>query len=68
MLMLLVLCMGWNFAADAPGPVHHIQVLSSDFSRDLSHSVKILPDAQGHNDAHEACAAGLLHPGMVYSG
>ena len=37
-------------------------MLSSDFSRYLSHSIKILPDAQGHNDAHGACAAGL--PGI----
>ena len=36
--------------------------LSSDFSRYLSHSIKILPDALGHNDAHGACAAGL--PGI----
>ena len=42
--------------------MHHIQVLSSDFSRDLSHSVKILPDAQGHNDAHGTRAAEL--PGI----
>ena len=42
--------------------MHHIQVLSSDFSRYLSHSIKILPDALGHNDAHGACAAGL--PGI----
>ena len=40
----------------------HIQVLSSDFSRDLSHSVKILPDAQGHNDGHGTRAAEL--PGI----
>ena len=37
-------------------------MLSSDFSRDLSHSVKILPDAQGHNDAHGTRAAEL--PGI----
>ena len=37
-------------------------MLSSDFSRYLSHSIKILPDALGHNDAHGACAAGL--PGI----
>ena len=42
--------------------VHHVQVLSPDFSRYLSHSITILPDAQGHNDAHGACAAGL--PGI----
>ena len=36
--------------------------LSSDFSRYLSHSINILPDALGHNDAHGACAAGL--PGI----
>ena len=42
--------------------MHHIQVLSSDFSRDLSHSVKILPDAQGHNDGHGTRAAEL--PGI----
>ena len=36
--------------------------LSSDFSRYLSHSIKILPDALGHNAAHGACAAGL--PGI----
>ena len=42
--------------------MHHIQVLSSDFSRDLSHSIKILPDAQGHNDAHGTPAAEL--PGI----
>ena len=42
--------------------MHHIQVLSSDFSRDLSHSIKILPDAQGHNDAHGTRAAEL--PGI----
>ena len=39
-----------------------MQVLSPDFSRYLSHSIKILPDALGHNDAHGACAAGL--PGI----
>ena len=39
-----------------------MQVLSPDFSRYLSHSITILPDAQGHNDAHGACAAGL--PGI----
>ena len=37
-------------------------MLSSDFSRDLSHSVKILPDAQGHNDGHGTRAAEL--PGI----
>ena len=42
--------------------MHHIQVLSSDFSRYLSHSIKILPDAQGHNDAHGTRAAEL--PGI----
>ena len=42
--------------------VHHVQVVSPDFSRYLSHSITILPDAQGHNDAHGACAAGL--PGI----
>ena len=36
--------------------------LSSDLSRYLSHSIKILPDALGHNAAHGACAAGL--PGI----
>ena len=40
-----------------------MQVLSPDFSRYLSHSITILPDAaQGHNHAHGACAAGL--PGI----
>ena len=42
--------------------VHHMQVLSPDFPRYLSHSIKIPPDAQGHNDAHGTCAAGL--PGI----
>ena len=42
--------------------VHHMHGLSSDFSRYLSHSIKILPDALGHNVAHGACAAGL--PGI----
>ena len=43
--------------------VHHMQVLSPDFSRYLSRSITILPDAaQGHNHAHGACAAGL--PGI----
>ena len=38
-------------------------VLSPDFSRYLSRSITILPDAaQGHNHAHGACAAGL--PGI----
>ena len=38
-------------------------VLSPDFSRYLSRSITILPDAaQGHNNAHGACAAGL--PGI----
>ena len=36
--------------------MHHMQVLSPDFSRYLSHSITILPDAQGQNDAHAACA------------
>ena len=39
-----------------------MQVLSPDFSRYLSHSITILPDARGHNDAHGACTAGL--PGI----
>ena len=40
-----------------------MQVLSPDFSRYLSRSITILPDAaQGHNHAHGACAAGL--PGI----
>ena len=39
-----------------------MQVLSPDFSRYLSHSIKILPDAQGQNDAHGTCAAEL--PGI----
>ena len=42
--------------------VHHIQMLSSDFSRYLSHSTTILPDALGHNEAHGECAAEL--PGI----
>ena len=42
--------------------VHHMQVLSPDFSRYLSHSFTIPSHAQGHNDAHGACAAGL--PGI----
>ena len=42
--------------------VHHMQVLSPDFSRYLSHSFTIPSHAQGHNDAHWACAAGL--PGI----
>ena len=42
--------------------VHHMQVLSPDFSRYLSHSITIPSHAQGHNDAHWACAAGL--PGI----
>ena len=36
--------------------------LSAEFSRYLSHSITILPDAQGQNDAHAACAAEL--PGI----
>ena len=40
-----------------------MQVLSPDFSRYLSRTITILPDAaQGHNHAHGACAAGL--PGI----
>ena len=40
-----------------------MQVLLPDFSRYLSRSITILPDdAQGHNHAHGACAAGL--PGI----
>ena len=39
-----------------------MQVLSPDFSRYLSHSFTIPSHAQGHNDAHGACAAGL--PGI----
>ena len=39
-----------------------MQVLSPDFSRYLCHSIKILPDAQGQNDAHGTCAAEL--PGI----
>ena len=39
-----------------------MQVLSPDFSRDLSHSITILRDAQGQNDAHGAYAAEL--PGI----
>ena len=42
--------------------VHQMQVLSPDFSRYLSHSFTIPSHAQGHNDAHGACAAGL--PGV----
>ena len=42
--------------------VHQMQVLSPDFSRYLSHSFTIPSHAQGHNDAHGACAAGL--PGI----
>ena len=38
-------------------------VLSPDFSRYLSRTITILPDAaQGHNHAHGTCAAGL--PGI----
>ena len=40
-----------------------MQVLSPDFSRYLSRTITILPDAaQGHNHAHGTCAAGL--PGI----
>ena len=39
-----------------------MQVLSPDFLRDLSHSITILRDAQGQNDAHGAYAAEL--PGI----
>ena len=39
-----------------------MQVLSPDFSRYLSHCITILPDAQGQNDSHAACAAEL--PGI----
>ena len=39
-----------------------MQVLSPDFPRYVSHSIKIPSHAQGHNDAHWACAAGL--PGI----
>ena len=39
-----------------------MQVLSPDFSRYLSQGFTIPPHAQGHNDAHGACAAGL--PGI----
>ena len=42
--------------------VHHMQVLSPDFSRYLSHSIRVLLDAQGQNDSHAACAAEL--PGI----
>ena len=40
-----------------------MQVLSPDFSRYLSRTITILPDAaQDHNHAHGTCAAGL--PGI----
>ena len=40
-----------------------MKVLSPDFSRYLSRSITILPDAaQGHNHAYGTCAAGL--PGI----
>ena len=39
-----------------------MQVLSPDFPRYVSHSITIPSHAQGHNDAHWACAAGL--PGI----
>ena len=39
-----------------------MQVLSPNFSRYLSHSITILPDAQGQNHSHAACAAEL--PGI----
>ena len=42
--------------------VHRIQVLSHDFPRYLPHSIRIRPDAQGHNDAHGTPAAEL--PGI----
>ena len=47
------------------GFVHHMQLLSPDFSRYLSHSITILrnaANAQSQNDAHGACAAEL--PGI----
>ena len=39
-----------------------MQVLSPNFSRYLSHSITILPEAQGQNHSHAACAAEL--PGI----
>ena len=39
-----------------------MQVLSPDFSRYLSHSITILPDAQGQEHQHGTCAAEL--PGI----
>ena len=39
-----------------------MQVLSPDFPRYLSHSIKIPSHAQGHDDAHGTCAARL--PGI----
>ena len=42
--------------------VHHVQVLSPDFSRYLSHSIKISWHAQDQEHQHGTCAAGL--PGI----
>ena len=42
--------------------VHHVQVLSPDFSRYLSHSIKISSHAQDQEHQHGTCAAGL--PGI----
>ena len=39
--------------------VHHMQVLSPDFSRYLSHSIKISSHAQDQEHQHGTCAAGL---------
>ena len=42
--------------------MHHVQVLSPDFSRYLSHSIKISSHAQDQEHQHGTCAAGL--PGI----
>ena len=42
--------------------VHHMQVLSPDFPRYVSHSIKIPSHAQEQEHQHGTCAAGL--PGI----